>query len=755
MPNTTSVELSFDVSSGPMSAESPPPTPAAIAEQLDRMLASAAFRRAERSSALLRYVVDQVTNKRSEQLKEYTLGTDVFERGTNFDPRTDPIVRAEASRLRIRLEDYYRTEGQSDSLIVTLPKGGYVPQFTRRVTVDDATVPAAESQGRHLKLLWWAGVFVCGVALGFAGRSLRPPGNVVTRENTFAPRLDFVLTSDGVLASDVGTSVVLAPDGQSIVFVSIDAAGRSHLNHRRLDEAATTALAGTEGARGPFFSPDGGWIGFWADGNVKKVPVDGGSPVVLHATADLLGASWAEDGTIVAASNRTLWRIPAAPGGRAEVILDLANESGFPAWPQVLPGGDMVLYTVHAGAGAAADSSAIEVLSMRTGKREELLRGGTFGRYLANGCLTYVNQGTLYAVQFDVARRSIQGTTVLMLEGVSYSTTFGYAQVDVSKSGTLIYRQSAESAEGAPSVVEWLDRSGGTSPLITRPGRYEWLALSPHGRHLAYAVSDGGATGIAIRDLRSQEAERLPALASDYSGLLWWPTGNRLVLGGSKGMTWIDATNPKQARVLTASGHIQVPWSVSGDATRLAYAEMNKDTAFDLWTVPITATEHGLRAGTPELFLRTPYFEVYPAFSPDGRWIAYGSNENESGTPEVYVRRFPDDGTKAVRVSNNGGSVPRWSSTGREIVYRAGSRKLMVVRVSHDGGSWHVETPRLWTPRLLADTGVLPSFDLASDDRVAALMPATASREEPDPNKVTIVFNFLASMDRRVAIQPR
>ena len=122
---------SFEV----MSAETPPPTPAAIAEQLDRILSSAAFRRAERSSALLRYFVEQVTNKRSEQLKEYTLGTDVLQRGADFDPRTDPIVRAEASRLRTRIEDYYRTEGRSDSVIVTLPKGGYVPQFTRRVSV--------------------------------------------------------------------------------------------------------------------------------------------------------------------------------------------------------------------------------------------------------------------------------------------------------------------------------------------------------------------------------------------------------------------------------------------------------------------------------------------------------------------------------------------------------------------------------------------------------------------------------------------
>lgn len=734
------------VSWGRMSAERAPLTSEAIAEQLERILSSTAFRRAERSSSLLRYIVEQAAKGHPDQLKEYTLGAEVLQRGNDFDPRVDPIVRAEASRLRTRLEEYYRTEGQSDRLVITLPKGGYVPQFTQRSEDAAAVVRALEVHRRgRVGLRWVAVVFGVGVSVGVAVSWLLLSGSTAREESAAPQFLPIVLRSDGVLASDVGTSVVLAPDGRAIVFPSMDSERRTRLNYRRLDRDVTTSIAGTEGARVPFFSPDGAWVGFWADGEMKKVPVDGGSPIVLHKNTDLQGASWADDDTIVAAlGSGKLWRISASPGGRAEIILDLSSESKLPVWPQVLPGGDLVLYTVHAGAGAAADSSVIEILSIQSGKREVLHAGGTFGRYLANGYLTYVNQGTLYAVRFDMARRSLQGSFVPVLDGVSYSTTFGHAQVDFSNKGTLVYRQSAE---GAPSVLEWLDRTGMPSVRIAGPRRYAWLAVSPQARYLAYAVTDSGATNIEILDLQNQETTRLPTAASDHSGLLWWPTGDRLVLGGSRGMRWINATNPKEGGVLTTSQRIQVPWSATRDGTRLAYFEMNPTTLFDIWTVPITATEHGLQAGTPERFLATPGMDVFPALSPDGKWIAYCS-----GAREVYMRRFPNDGTPKTQLSENGGCVPRWANGGREIVYSNG-RRLMVARLAYDGRSWRVESRQQWTPRLLADFGPLPNFDVAGGERVAALLSAMG--DETDPNQAMMVTGFPTLIDQRMAAYSR
>ena len=225
---------------------------------------------------------------------------------------------------------------------------------------------------------------------------------------------------------------------------------------RRLDQPSAIPLPGTDGARGPFVSPDGRWVGFWADGKLKKVSVDGGSPVILCDASDLLGASWGEGGTIIAALGAPgkLWRIP-ADGGVPQVAIDISPESTGARWPQILPGGQFVMYTATTGAGA--DRATIEVQSIRGGNRKVLVSGGAFGRYLTSGHLAYVNQGTLYAMPLDLEQLAVHGVAVPVLDDVSYSPLFGYAQIDVSQTGTLVYRRGAESGL---SVVDWIDRAG-------------------------------------------------------------------------------------------------------------------------------------------------------------------------------------------------------------------------------------------------------------------------------------------------------
>jgi serine/threonine-protein kinase len=429
----------------------------AILAQLDRVLSSAVFRRADRSSALLRFIVEQTLDGHADRLKEYTLGSEALGRGESFDPRTDPVVRAEASRLRTRLDQYYKTIGRADPVLLLLGKGSYVPQFTPRPsTPDPASADPQHSEPRGVRFSrspWFAGFCVLA-ALALAAAAwirVRPlSGNP-------QPLLQFEveLKSDGVLASDVGNEVVLSPDGARVMFVSRTADGRTHLNTRRLDQPKAIRLPGTDGARGPFVSPDGRWVAFWADGKLKKTPVDGGSPVILRDATDPLGASWGADDTLIAAlaAPGKLWRIRAA-GGVPEVAIDLSAEATLARWPQILPGGELVMYTASTGAGA--DRATIEVQSIRGGSRKVLVRGGTFGRYLTSGHIAYVNQGTLYVVPFDLATLAVHGAPVPVLDDVSYSPLFGYAQVDVSQTGTLLFRKGAESEL---SVVEWIDRS--------------------------------------------------------------------------------------------------------------------------------------------------------------------------------------------------------------------------------------------------------------------------------------------------------
>jgi Tol biopolymer transport system component len=726
--------------------EKPAVDPNAVREQLDRMLSSPAFRRADRSSALLKFIVEQTLNGHGDRLKEFTLGAEALGRGDAFDPRTDPVVRAEASRLRARLEQYYDTTGRADPVVVVLPKGGYVPRFEGRPPIGDeieAPRPFRARLAQSLSSRWWIGWTVAVVAFAIAAASWVGPRSP---DRTALPlqQFDIELRSDGVLATDVGNEVVLSPDGARLVFVSRTSDGRTHLNARRLDQSRVVPLAGTDGARGPFMSPDGQWVGFWAEGKLKKTAVDGGSPVVLCNATDLLGASWGDDDTIVAAfgTSGKLWRIR-AEGGMPDVAIDLSADSMWVRWPQILPGSQFVLYTASGGGGA--DRGTIEVQSIRGGNRKILVRGGTFGRFLDSGHLAYVNQGTVYAVAFDAVALTTHGTAVPLVDNVSYSPLFGYAQLDASRTGALVYRKGAESDL---SIVEWIDRSGNATPFLLQPGRYGWLRLSPDGSRLAVTATESGLSRISIYDAKTHELSGITKVPRDYTGLTWSPIGDVLLFGGGSGMGWLRPGGLDDATILTNVHTSQTPWSIAPGGGRLAYYEKNAETGFDLWSVGVTAKEDHVVLGSPEPFLRTPAYEVYPSFSPDGRWITYASNE--SGAWEIYVRRFPDGGSKQ-RISRSGGTVSRWSPNRRELLYRTDAQQIMVVTYKADAGSFIADSPRPWSRAVLADSGVLPNFDVAPDgERVLALLPATPAEDRQTANHVTLMFGFFDDVRRRV-----
>jgi len=720
---------------------------------LERVLASSEFRDAERSSALLRYVVEQALEGRSDRLKEYTLGVEALGRGEAFDPRTDPIVRAEASRLRARLDRYYAGTGSNDRIVFGLPKGSYAPGFFLGQRNGPASgVPVSEPTKASLEprrpaplhvAAWLAVACLLGGVAFFAGLALG-------RRRSAAPavafaRFDVELGAGGMLGSEVGTDIVISRDGTRLAFVSKDSENVAHLGTRLLRDTNAVDLPGTMGAREPFFSPDGRWIGFWADGKLKKVAVDGGSPVVLCEATDLLGASWAEDGTIFATLNSSsvIWRIPAA-GGTPVRVVDLGAAGSAPRWVQVLPGGKQLLYTTVRG--ATADRAETEVVSLQTGERKVIARGGTFARYLSSGHLAYVNQGSLFVAPFDLRRLEVRATAAPVLDGISYSPSFGYAQIAFSETGTVVYRKAVGSGQ---AVAAWVDSTGGMTPFVDVAGRYISPHLAPDGRRLAMSVVDGGILTLELyeQDSRGTRAHRVPRGTPSLGLGLWTPNGKFVIAtdAAATGLSWFaDSGAPHQ---LITGSTPQVPWSFTPRGDRLAYHEMDPKSAFDLWTVPIRADENGLHAGKPEIFLRTPAYEVYPAFSPDGHWLAYSSNV--SGSWQVYVRHFPDDGT-ASQVSKGGGRVPRWSPNGRELFYATDDQRLMVVSYSMHGQTFASGSPRQWTPLRFADTGVLPNYDLANDGRrVLALVAPGASLAAQRQNQATVIVGFYDELRRR------
>jgi len=714
-------------------------SPDVVRATLQRVLTSSLFEGAGRSRSLLSFIIEQYAAGQISRLKEYTIGAEALGRGESFDPRTDPIVRAEASRLRARLERYYASEGLGDPITIVLPRGSYVPEFVERDSSQPRAVapPAAAFPAgrRHWKVLWIASAALIIVATAII--LLWGPRLWQRSREPQVIQFDVELKSSGVLGSEVGTDMALSPSGSRLVFVSRDSEGVAHLNTRALNESAAIQLSGTEGVRNPFFSPDGEWVAFWADGELKKVPVDGGSPVVLCDATDLLGGDWGENGYMVASlGGNKLWRIP-ANGGAPAALLDLTAERSLPVWPQILSNGD-VLFTNVGFTGP--NGANIELLNITTGKRTKLARGGTFGRYLENGYLTYINQGTLFAIQLDLDRIRTLGNPTPVLEHVSYSPAFGYAQLSFSRTGAVIFRRDT----AAELVIESLEQNGKRQTVLAQPGHYLWPRVSPDGKALAFSTTESGVSSL---DLQTGRVTRTPVV----NGLhlpLWTPDGRFLVVAGLEGgLTWIRADGSGKPESLLSDKNVAIPWSFSPDGRRLAFHRLSPATGFDLWTVIVRSSETGLTAESPEPFLQTPAFETYPSFSPDGKWISYASND--SGNWEVYVRRFPDNGQK-VQVSQGGGRISFWSPKGHELFYRTDNQRIMVADYLIRAGSFNVKTVRPWPHARLADTGVLANLDLAPDGQhFLFLAPATTPENQQTENHATFILNFDSQISRR------
>ena len=276
-------------------------------------------------------------------------------------------------------------------------------------------------------------------------------------------RLSLDLGSDDVAGKRFDP--VLSPDASRIAYLVGGPDGRQQIATRLLDQPNASVLSGTEGATNPFFSPDGQWLGFFADFRLKKIPVRGGTPLVLCDAPNGLGASWGDDNNIIVAPHiysDGLYRV-SAEGGVSQSVTRLLNDEQAHAWPQILPGGEAVLFTSRPNTGGAS-AERINVLSLRTGRTKVVWRGGSGGRYLSSGHLAFVQQGTLSVVAFDLQRLETLGSSMPLLDDV-YTDSLGFApRFDVAQNGTLIYRSRKQS--DATWTRVWVDRASKTQPLV-------------------------------------------------------------------------------------------------------------------------------------------------------------------------------------------------------------------------------------------------------------------------------------------------
>jgi len=618
---------------------------------------------------------------------------------------------------------------------------------------DAAARPAAADSvrgSRGRRALPWALSAVLVAALAAAVALWAPWKKAPRLPDT---RVSVEIGADVSLAMDIGTAAVLSRDGQLLAFAAQkDLRDPGQIYIRRLAQLEATPLAGTDGARGPFFSPDGQWIAFFAGGKLKKVAVTGGAPITLCDAPNGRGGYWTDDGRIFfqpdisAAVNSRIAEV-SSDGGTPKVVTE-PEGVGRPRFPQVLPGGRAMIYTRYSPGGAAD----VMLQPLPAGDRKTLMRGA-YVRYAPSGHLLYIQDATLFAVPFDVARLAVIGSGVPVVEGIAAAPNAAGGQFALSDSGTLMYVAGHSVSSDPP--ISWMDRSGKTTPLLPKPSNWSNPRFSPDGTRLAIDLAEAS-MDVWVYDWARDTRTRLTFDPSVEMKPVWTPDGRRIVFSSNKdkaplNLYWQRADGAGEIQRLTTSEHNQYAgsWHLSGKY--LAFMQENPTTNPDIWILPMEGDEaSGWKPGKPTIFLATPANESEPIFSPDGKWIAYQSNE--SGVPEVYVRPFPGPGGK-WQISSGGGTYPAWSRTKQELFFStvtgALQQQIMVARYRTEGDSFAADRAEP-----LTDTRFLPrprqrSFDLHPDGNrfaVAAVPPETQGFEKKD--KLVFVFNFFDELNR-------
>ena len=547
-------------------------------------------------------------------------------------------------------------------------------------------------------------------------------------------------------------SAVISPDGTRIAYSGRLSQGLMQLFTRRLDQAVATRIAGSESTYlFPFFSPDGEWIGFFNDIDAKKVSTQGGAPITIGRMPDgAYGASWGDDGNIIIGTVRGLMRMPAAGGAAQPLKKDVAVQ----ILPQVLPGARAVLFNSSAASNSNFENLDINVVDLQSGETKTLIRGGYWPRYLATsaaaGHLVYMSQGTLFGVAFDPRNLEIRGSPVPLLDDIAASADVndGGGQFAFSDTGTFLYLSGR--VGNAPFPVQWLDAAGKPTPLLPQPGSYGTPRLSPDGKKLAYTAAGAKGNDVWVYELDRDTPTQLTFTAPGGQELAWAADSKHLVYGDGSAMWWIRADGSGQPVQLVEKMANPRPGSfapLSANEARLAFAPSTGLP--DIWTLPIDLSDpERPKPGKAEPFLMEPQVvEVDPVFSPDGKFLAYASNE--SGAEEVFVRPFPGPGGK-WKISTAGGKFPAFSRGSHELFFLGGDDRIMVVSYSTTGDSFTAGRPRVWSPLQIRRNGVIQSFDISADGKRAVIFPRPVAQEGSGNLHATFLLNFFDEVRRRI-----
>jgi serine/threonine-protein kinase len=609
--------------------------------------------------------------------------------------------------------------------------------------------PREEPPVRHRSrpVVWMVATIIAIVAVAISTRLWRTQTRTVSgAADVSATRL--VMPLSVPLADNPLPSLAISPDATRVVYVG--GSGKStRLYLRVMSEIDAEPLPGTQGASGPFFSPDGAAVGFFADGKLKRLSFTDRKVATLCDAPSGRGASWGWDNSIVFAPepNGGLFRI-SADGGQPRPLTRLLSDRGERThrWPHVLPGDAGVLFTVGFADASSYDDASIAVLSPDSSDRR-ILAQGTFPAYLATGYLIYTRQGSILAAPFDAHRYQLSGAPVPVLHGIETRPLSGSAALSVSQAGTLIYASTAGTAKGR---LVWSDHRGNPTLVSEREAAFSFPRLSPDGNRLVVTITgDDGTSDLWMYEIGRDTLWRLTSGGINMMPI-WSPDGKRIVFASRKNSSvfnlWSIAADGSGVDVrLRPSVSPQVPSSWSSDGKFLAFTEVGSNTNLDTWIMRMDGTYDA------EPLLNGQYDETSAVFSPDNQWLAYASSE--TGRREVYVRRFAGAGQR-WQISADGGAEPAWAPSGTELYFRNGN-KMMHVPIK-TGGQFSPGRPtEMFEARYdLDSTHDSANFDVARDGQRFLMIRRDVG---PAPPPLTVVFRWSQEVARIIpfGLQPQ
>jgi serine/threonine-protein kinase len=609
---------------------------------------------------------------------------------------------------------------------------------------DETFTPALAS-----KLPW----FVAAAATVVAVAALAAWG--LGRGNPATPREPLVLSipipADVRLRVNQESVLELSRDGRYVVFNGyVGDSTTTALYLRKLDDATIVKVPDTEGAVNPFFSPDSRWIGFFADGRLKKIQVDGATAIVVcEATGNPRGATWTDDDRIVFPRHFAgALQVVRALGGEPTMLteLDEAAKERTHRWPQSVPGHDVVLFTVATtDSPEFYDDAHIDAVRLSTGVRKTILEGASLARYVPTGHLVFARAGLLYGVPFDIDRLETTGQPVPVLEGVTGAATSGVVYASISGDGLLAYVPGRP--ENPRKRLRWMFADGrDEEPAGVDEGSYVDTAVSPDGRHVAFAQEGERSQDLWVLDLERESRVRLTFEGENW-GPVWMRDGKTILFSSVRDgwqavyMTAADGTGGERL-VYRREGVSVTVTDVSPDG-RLAILEVYADNRPDIFVKPLDDPDAEV---VP--FLTGPADERSARFSPDGRFVAYVSDA--AGDYQVFVRPFPGPGGR-WQISNHGGVDPHWSPDGKQIHYR-NNRGWWVVDVEPGDGA----ALRTGLPRLVRDD--LPRAQLASTNGLSAagdalLVATDAGNDRTGAEEIRVMTDWFTRLNRLMATQ--